>query len=81
MEKDIIMKGAGASWGGRVNITKVHCSECGLTLMIIPMEDKYEYEIKATTEEERIEERIVEARKESEMELAKTITRIKETGY
>jgi len=42
---------------------------------------KYEYQISATTEKERIEERIKKAKEESELELAKTITRIRETGY
>ncbi len=75
------MGGAGAHFGGRINSVKVRCTECELTLLIIPMEKKYEYTIGATTHEERVEERIKKAREESELELAKTITRIKETGY
>lgn len=79
-DKNIIMLGAGASFGGRISYAKVKCPECGTRLMIIPMSDKYEYHISATTEEERIEQRIQKAREESE-QLAKTITRIKENGY
>lgn len=80
-DKNITMHGAGGSWGGRISIAKVKCPECGTCLMIIPMIEKYEYNISATTEEERIEQRIKRAKEESELELAKTITRIKETGY
>ena len=80
-ERDIIMGGAGANWGGRISFTKVKCPRCELTLMILPMSDKYEYGITATTEEERIAERIKKAGEKSKLELAETITRIKETGY
>jgi len=79
--KHIIMRGAGGSIGGRITTVKVKCPECGLTLLIVPMSEKYEYNISATTEEERIEQRIEKAKIESELELAKTITRIKEKGY
>jgi len=77
----IIMGGAGGQYGGRLSIIKVKCPECGLLLMIVPMDKKYEYSITATTEEERIEARIERAKAESELELAKTINRIKNTGY
>lgn len=80
-DKNIIMGGAGGSFGGRILISKLKCHECGTVLMIIPMNEKYEYNISATTEDERKEERIKKAKLESELELAKTITRIKETGY
>jgi hypothetical protein len=79
--KNTTMGGAGGSFGGRISIAKVRCPECGTCLMIVPMSDKYEYNISATTEEERVAERIEKAKRESELELAKTITRIKETGY
>jgi hypothetical protein len=79
--KHIVMCGAGGQFGGRLNVAKVKCPECGLTLMIIPMNDKYEYNITCTTEEERIQQRIEKAKANSELELAKTINRIKETGY
>ena len=79
--KHIIMDGSGGQCGGRLIIIKVRCPECGLTLMIIPMDKEYEYSISATTEEEKIENRIKKAREESELELAKTITRIRETGF
>ena len=74
-EKNITMVGAGGSFGGRISIAKVRCPECGIRLMIVPMSDKYEYSISATTEEERIKERIEKAKHESELELAKTILR------
>jgi hypothetical protein len=79
--KHIIMGGAGGSCGGRISVFKVKCHECGLVLMIVPMSEKYEYGITATTEEERREARIEKAKADSELELAKTINRIKETGY
>jgi Fe-S-cluster-containing hydrogenase component 2 len=73
---NITMGGAGGQAGGRITLAKVRCPECGLTLMICPMSDKYEYNISATTEEERREERIKKAKEASELELAKTITNI-----
>lgn len=79
--KNIVMGGAGGSFGGRITISKVCCPVCGLTLMIIPMSEKYEYGITATTSEERIAERIEKAKNESALKLAETINRIKETGY
>ena len=79
--KHIVMGGAGGSFGGRICVSKVKCHECGLMLMIVPMDMKYEYGITATTEEERKEARIEKAKADSELELAKTINRIKETGY
>ncbi len=75
------MDGAGCQIGGRLTIAKVRCPECGLLLMLVPMQKEYEYGITATTEEERKEQRIEEAKRKSELELAKTITRIKERGY
>lgn len=75
------MSGAGGCFGGRINTQKLKCLHCDLTLLIVPMEKQYQYSITATTEQERIDERIEAARKESELALAKTITRIKETGY
>jgi hypothetical protein len=80
-EKNIIMGGAGGSFGGRISIAKVRCPNCDLTLMIVPMAKEYEYGITATTEEERKDERIKKAKEQSELELAKTINRINETGY
>jgi FlaA1/EpsC-like NDP-sugar epimerase len=80
-DKHIIMDGAGGSFGGRLSIAKVKCPECGSVLMIIPLSEKYEYSITATTEEERKQARIEKAKADSELELAKTINRIKETGY
>lgn len=79
--KQVKMDGAGGSFGGRISYANVQCPVCGLKLMIIPISDKYEYSIYATTEKERIENRIKKAREESELELARTITRIKETGF
>ena len=80
-DKNISMEGAGAKFGGRVDIVKVRCPNCNTTLMIMPMSKEYEYTITATTEQERIKERIRKAKEKSELELAKTITRIKETGF
>jgi FlaA1/EpsC-like NDP-sugar epimerase len=80
-DKNITMGGAGGSFGGRISIAKVRCPNCDLTLMIVPMSEKYEYGITATTEEERKEERIKKAKEQSELELAKTINRINEIGY
>ena len=80
-DKNITMGGAGGCFGGRISFAKVKCPVCGTCLMVLPLSDKYEYNISATTEEERIEERINKAREQSELELAKTITRIKKTGY
>lgn len=79
--KNITMNGAGGQFGGRITISKLRCPECDLALMIIPMSEKFEYNIRATTEDERIEDRIKNAKIESELELAKTINRIKETGF
>lgn len=75
------MSAAGGSFGGRITVSKKKCTHCELTLMIIPMDKKFEYNISATTEEERKEERIKEAIKESDKELAETIARIREKGY
>lgn len=80
-EKNITMRGHGGSFGGRITISKHRCPECDLTLMIVPMSEKYEYTISATTEEDRTNERIKKAIHESELELAKTITRIRETVF
>lgn len=77
-DKNITMGGAGGSFGGRINVGKVRCPECGLHIMIIPMSEEYEYGISATTEEERTEKRIQEAKDKSALELAETINRIKE---
>ena len=80
-DKNIKMDGAGGSFGGRISFAKVRCPNCGTCLLILPMNKEYEYGITATTEDERKEERIKKAKEQSELELAKTITRIKETGY
>lgn len=80
-DNNITMGGAGGQVGGRITMAKLRCPVCDLTLMIVPMSKEYEYSISATTEEERIEERIEKAKQDSEIELAKTITRIKEKGY
>ena len=81
ISKGIIMGGWGCSLGGRVNTFKLKCHECGLVLLIVPLKEELEYELSATTAEERIEKRIEQARKDNELELAKTITRIREKGY
>ena len=80
-DKNIIMDGAGGQFGGRVCIAKLRCPVCETVLMIIPMSENYQYEIRATTEDERKEERIQKAKEKSELELAKEINRIKEANY
>lgn len=79
-DKNITMDGAGGQYGGRIEFSKVRCPNCNLVLLIMPIKE-FQYEIIATTEQERIEERIKKAKEKSELELAKTITRIKETGF
>lgn len=79
-DKNITMDGAGGKYGGRIEFSKVRCPNCNLVLLIMPIKE-FQYEIIATTEQERIEERIKKAKEKSELELAKTITRIKETGF
>lgn len=54
-DKHINMRGAGGSFGGRISIAKVKCPECGLTLMVVPMEDAYRYQVSAMTEKEQDE--------------------------
>lgn len=57
-DKKITMIGAGAQLSGRVDLVKVKCPKCRLTLMIVPMDDKYEITISATTREERVEKNL-----------------------
>ena len=64
-DKNITMGGAGGNFGGRISTARVKCPNCDLVLLIMPMSDKYEYNISATTEEERIEERIKKAKEKS----------------
>jgi len=77
-DKDIIMQGAGGSFGGKISFVKVHCPNCNLSLLIIPMLKEFEYSIDATTKEERIEMKIKKEKEESELELARKINAIKE---
>lgn len=53
--KHIIMDGAGGSFGLRISYANLKCPECGVKIMIMPLNDKYEYSMRATTKEERIE--------------------------
>ena len=80
-DNDITMQGAGGQIGGRISIIKVKCPECGLTLMIVPMNEEFEYQISATTEAERKQNRIKQAIIDSELALAKTITEIRKSDY
>lgn len=80
-DKNIRMEGAGGSFGGRISFSKVKCPECELVLMIVPMRKEYSYSISATTEDERRQEAIEKAKRDSELELARTITRLKETEF
>lgn len=77
----IKMVNAGAQLGGRINIMKVKCPKCNLSLMIVPMKEEYMYSVSATTSEERKDKLIEEAKKESELELARKIIQIKEGKY
>jgi len=65
------MGSAGAHFGGRVDSVKMRCSECKLTLLIIPMRKDLEYEISATTVEERMEKEIKKAEVEGFAEIEK----------
>jgi hypothetical protein len=76
IEKDITMEGAGGHFGGRIEFVKLRCPECDSQILIVPIRKEFEYSISATTEEERKEKRIQEAREKSELELAKTINKI-----
>lgn len=51
--KNIVMDGAGGTFSGDMIISKVHCPKCDTMLMI----EGYEYNISATTEEQRKNER------------------------
>lgn len=75
------MEPNGSNHGGRITSVQQKCTECGFTLLMIPIKKDLEYQIKATTEQERKDERIKKAKEESELELAKRITQIQETEY
>lgn len=79
--KNVIMNGAGASFGGRVNYSNLKCPVCETKIMIMPLLEKYEYSITATTKEEREKELIRKATEESQLQLARTIMNIKETAH
>jgi len=79
-DQNVTMLGAGGQMGGRVSVFKLRCPNCGLCLMIVPMKEEYEYSISATTQEDRIQQRIEKAKIESELQLARTIINIKENG-
>jgi hypothetical protein len=78
---NVKMDGAGGSFGGRISYCNLQCPVCDTKIMIMPISDKYEYSMSATTEEERTEKRIKEAKEKSELALAKEITRIKDNRY
>ena len=44
--------GGGGSFGGRVSFANRKCSDCGMTIMIVPMKKGYEYGVSARTPEE-----------------------------
>lgn len=77
-DKHVTMRGAGASFGGRISFSKVRCPECHLTLLLVPMNKELEYEILSTTKEERLEKRIQEAKEKSKLELEQVIASIKQ---
>lgn len=74
------MQGSGASLGGRVSLVSVCCPVCSTKLLIVPMNDKYEYSVSATTEEDRINERVRKVKEESDLKLAQTIIGIRESA-
>lgn len=73
------MGGAGGSVGGRITTAKMRCSKCALTLLIIPMDSRYQYELSATTAEERAEQRIARAKESHTLKLAEEITGIRKS--
>lgn len=75
------MNGAGGYFGGRISYHNLKCPECGFKLMIMPLNDSYEYLISATTEEDRTEQRIKKAKEKSMLKLAEEITGIKNNPY
>ena len=75
------MSGHGGNFGGRIMSVKTKCDECGTVLLIIPMSEKYEYNISATTLEERKQERIDKLIEDNKLKLAEEITAIKESNY
>ena len=75
------MSGNGAQIGMRVPTFSFKCHECETTIVIIPTSEKYEYTIKATTLEERKQERIDKLIEDNKLKLAEEITAIKESNY
>jgi len=75
------MSGNGAQIGMRVPTFSFRCDECETTIVIIPTNEKYEYTIKATTIEERKQERIDKLIADNKLELAEKITAIKDSEY
>lgn len=70
------LRGHGGQFGGRVTIVNLKC-DCGATFVLIPTREEYRYEIKATTEAERKEERIEKLKADTALELAKKIAEIR----
>ncbi len=80
-DNNIIMDGEGGYFGGRICMARLRCPICDTVIMIIPMSMEYEYGVTATTRAERKEACIKKAKEESQLKLAKEITRIKESDY
>jgi DNA-directed RNA polymerase subunit RPC12/RpoP len=72
-DKNITMQGAVTSFGGRAQYAGLKCPECGVKIMVIPVNSEYEYSTQATTEEERRRAYIKKLKEESELELAQRI--------
>ena len=75
--KDIKMVGNGGSFGDRISHAGLKCPECDMTMIVLPTDSKYKYTVSATTEEERREALIEEAKEKSRIALLETISKIK----
>lgn len=69
--------GNGGQYGGRITIVNKKCAECDARFILIPVQEKYRYEVKATTEDERKEERIEKLKADNALKLAEEINNIR----
>jgi len=51
-DKSITMLGAGATFSSSISIVKLKCPKCSTKIMIIPMQNNYEYEISGRLKKE-----------------------------
>lgn len=80
-DKHIIMEGAGGYCGPRLITAKVKCPECGLVLLIIPMQQQFEYSITPTTEQERRDKAIQREIEKNELDLARKINELQKQKF